>query len=327
VSAPTGRPRASPDPAIEITVVTTTYNRAQLLPRAWKSIQGQPAQLEWIVVDDGSSDDTREVVESFRDDRIAYVPLERNTGGPAVGRNRGAAMARGRYVVFLDDDDELYPGVLRKMVDTMDGADATVGGALFQCRINGVRSWREKIEDGAVYDEEDVVCGRVLGMEKIIVYRREVFDEFRLPEDLRFMESLFVFGLTRRYRLLMSAAPGRIYHLAGGQYATDVKRTIAMSRLIAIGYERILENHRRVLSTCPRARDWYMLKAQYRFGVAGDRAGARRMLGQLLREGSAGARVKALAFGLLSEARVIRTLERLRLPFALQRRVAADGAA
>ena len=57
-----------------VSIVTPTYNRAHLLPRAWASIARQTeTRLEWIVVDDGSTDNTRQVVLAFNDPRIHYI--------------------------------------------------------------------------------------------------------------------------------------------------------------------------------------------------------------------------------------------------------------
>ena len=89
-----------------VSIVTPTYNRAHLLPRVWASIVRQTeTNFEWIVVDDGSSDDTREVVLGFNDPRIHYVHQENR--GVNEARNRGDSKVRADYVVYLDSDDEL----------------------------------------------------------------------------------------------------------------------------------------------------------------------------------------------------------------------------
>ena len=98
---PTGSPFFS--------VVITTYDRPDIVPRAVNSVFRQTyTDFEIIVVDDGSpSDATEKVVASFDDPRIRYH--RRPNGGISAGRNTGAALARGEYLVFLDDDDEVDP--------------------------------------------------------------------------------------------------------------------------------------------------------------------------------------------------------------------------
>lgn len=95
----------------EFTVVITTFNRAKVLPRAIGSILSQTyASLQLVVVDDGSSDETRSVVQGWDDDRITY--LRQHNAGTCAARNAGAAIAKGKYLVFLDDDDEAMPELL-----------------------------------------------------------------------------------------------------------------------------------------------------------------------------------------------------------------------
>jgi glycosyltransferase involved in cell wall biosynthesis len=94
-------------------VIIPTFNRAHLLPRAIQSVLVQEhAALELIIVDDGSTDSTEEVVASYRatDPRIRYIRQE-NSGAP-VARNRGVAEALGEWVAFQDSDDEWAPGFL-----------------------------------------------------------------------------------------------------------------------------------------------------------------------------------------------------------------------
>ncbi len=93
------------------TVVITTYNRCDVLPRAMESVLRQSVgDLELIVVDDGSSDDTDLVVRSFDDPRVRY--LKQSNQGLSAARNAGAALARAPWLAFLDDDDEAVPGWL-----------------------------------------------------------------------------------------------------------------------------------------------------------------------------------------------------------------------
>jgi len=307
-------------PAPVISVVTATLNKENLLPRVWNSLRNEQPDFEWIVVDDASADNTREVVEAFADPRINYIRHPVDRGGPAGGRNQGAKAARGRYILFLDDDDELYPGALARMIETLDAADPSIGCAIFQCEFTGGRRWRETVEHGAVYDEEDVVCRRVLGLEKICVYRREVFDEFQLEEDLRFVEGVFVFGLTKRHKILMVDEPARIYHDTGARNSS-YKGLIRISPLIGRGYERILANHREVLSRHPEARLHYLTKALFRYSVGGSRGDSWRVFREIVRH----RRLRPAAFGLALVAIGLvgagPLVERFRVPLMMRRRI------
>lgn len=92
-----------------ISVIIPTYNREKTIERAITSVLKQTyGDLELIVVDDCSTDDTKKVVESIGDDRVRYIRLEKNSGA-CVARNRGICEARGEYVAFQDSDDEWLP--------------------------------------------------------------------------------------------------------------------------------------------------------------------------------------------------------------------------
>ena len=92
-----------------VSVVIPAYNRAGLIGRAIDSVLQQThADLEVIVVDDASTDNTGEVVKAIGDTRIRYIRCERNAGASAA-RNTGIAAAAGRFVAFLDSDDVWMP--------------------------------------------------------------------------------------------------------------------------------------------------------------------------------------------------------------------------
>jgi len=104
----------------EISVVIPTYNRARLLPRAIESAQNAGADLEVIVVDDGSSDETPEVCAGIAG--IRYVRMKTN-GGLANARNAGLAESTCEFIAFLDDDDLRLPGSLDKQLQALTSDD------------------------------------------------------------------------------------------------------------------------------------------------------------------------------------------------------------
>lgn len=111
------------EPLFSVTI--TTYNRSELLPRALESVLAQTFRdFELIVVDDGSTDDTRDLVAAYTDPRIRYVFQENS--GLSAARNRGVAASNGTYVTFLDDDDEALPEWLTRFSGLVDGAQPAV---------------------------------------------------------------------------------------------------------------------------------------------------------------------------------------------------------
>ena len=113
-------------PRPKVSVYTPTYNYGRFLGEAIQSVLDQTFQdWELIVVDDGSTDGTREVMDAFADPRIHYVYQE-NQGNPAA-RNTALRLARGEYVACLDADDAWFPEKLEKQVAKLDSLPPTVG--------------------------------------------------------------------------------------------------------------------------------------------------------------------------------------------------------
>ena len=100
-------------------IVIPTYNRAGKLKRTLDSVVSQTfADFEVLVMDDGSTDDTKAVVESFHDSRIHY-DWAPNSGGPATPRNRGLDAAQADWICFLDADDLWYPDKLKRVAEVI----------------------------------------------------------------------------------------------------------------------------------------------------------------------------------------------------------------
>jgi GalNAc5-diNAcBac-PP-undecaprenol beta-1,3-glucosyltransferase len=93
-------------------VIVPTYNRSHLLPRAINSILNQTYNnFEIIIVNDGSTDTTEEIMNSFGDNRIVTYTHKKNKGVLAA-INSGFNLAKGKYIVTVGDDDELLPNAL-----------------------------------------------------------------------------------------------------------------------------------------------------------------------------------------------------------------------
>ncbi|WP_324667972.1 glycosyltransferase family 2 protein [Geochorda subterranea] len=111
-----------------VSVIIPTYNNAHVLPRAIRSVLAQTySNWELIVVDDGSSDNTAEVMGQFEDPRIRYIRHDNPGMGPGAARNTGLRLAQGDYVAFLDSDDEWLPEKLEAQLGVFKRASERVG--------------------------------------------------------------------------------------------------------------------------------------------------------------------------------------------------------
>ena len=109
-----------------ISVIIPTYNRARSLQRAAQSVLEQTFRdIELLIVDDGSNDDTAQVVEALSDSRVRYLRQKENRGACAA-RNAGIRAARGEYIAFQDSDDIWHPEKLAAQLEQLLRTDADV---------------------------------------------------------------------------------------------------------------------------------------------------------------------------------------------------------
>lgn len=112
-----------------VSVIIPTYNQAPLLEKALQSVVSQTfSDWEVLVIDNYSTDGTKDVVESFRDSRIRYMAIS-NKGVIAASRNQGIRMAAGSIIAFLDSDDLWYPSKIAVCLASLEHpADAVCHG-------------------------------------------------------------------------------------------------------------------------------------------------------------------------------------------------------
>ncbi len=111
-----------------VSVIIPTYNRADLIGRAIQSVLNQTYQdFEIIIIDDASTDNTEEVVNSFGDERLRYIRHKENSGESAAPRNTGIKAAKGEYIALLDSDDEWLPEKLEKQINKFHSVAPDVG--------------------------------------------------------------------------------------------------------------------------------------------------------------------------------------------------------
>jgi glycosyltransferase involved in cell wall biosynthesis len=116
--APAGASWPVADPAIQVSIIIPTYNRATRLRACLESVcNGAHVDQEVVVVDDGSTDDTAAVVAAFGPE-VRYV--HQRNAGPSAARNTGVRASRGRYIAFFDSDDRLLPEPRRRVLAFLD---------------------------------------------------------------------------------------------------------------------------------------------------------------------------------------------------------------
>jgi len=205
-----------------VSVVIPTYRRASLVPRAIRSVQNQTYKnIEIIVVDDASPDNTEEMVRSIGDSRIRYLRHDQNKGLPA-GRNTGIRAAVGQYIAFLDDDDEWRETKLEKQLAVMQGHDAVLCGAI----VNGAHI---KLHHRLIVTLDDLRKGNEFDPSSLMV-RASVLKDLPFDEKLRQGEDWDAFiRLAERYSIAYVDEPLLVYNDGSHQRMTNEARNLSVS--------------------------------------------------------------------------------------------------
>lgn len=167
-----------------VSVIIPTYNRADRVGEAIESALDQTYDnLEIIVVDDCSSDNTEDIVQGY--DKVRYVRNSSNQGAPR-SRNKGVDEANGKYVNFLDDDDILYEKKVEKQVTVFEASeDPNLG--IVTCGVNYEkqydRSVHRNIAQGDMYDA--LLTSYCLYGTHHMLVKAAVLDEVRFDPSLR----------------------------------------------------------------------------------------------------------------------------------------------
>jgi glycosyltransferase involved in cell wall biosynthesis len=123
------------DPATAplVSVVIATWNRSEVLRHAVRSVLWQTyPRFELLVMGDGCTDDSETVVASFRDERVRWTNLPRNTGSQSAPNNEGLRLARGEYVTYLNHDDLYHPSHLAHLIPAVVRAGADAGNTFME---------------------------------------------------------------------------------------------------------------------------------------------------------------------------------------------------
>ncbi|WP_242927472.1 glycosyltransferase family 2 protein [Pontibacter vulgaris] len=159
-----------------VSVIIPSFNHGAYLGEAIESIRKQTYTLiETIVVDDGSTDNTKEVVQRYPEVKYVYTKNQ----GPSVARNIGLRHSTGEYLVFLDADDYLYKDAIAINLSLLKRNEqlAFVSGG--HHKIHTESSWVQPVVNEVKTDHYiHLLRGNYIGMPSTVMYRRWVFEDF-----------------------------------------------------------------------------------------------------------------------------------------------------
>lgn len=221
------------------TVFTPTYNRAHLLPRAYKSLQEQTFRdFEWLIIDDGSTDNTAELVRQWQQEAdfcIRYYWQENS--GKHVAHNRAVNRAAGELFVCLDSDDWLVPNALERLLYHWhsiphEQRSRFVGVAGLYAYPDGTIVGTRFPQD--VMDANAVTIRTLYHVkgDKFGMNRTDVLRQFPFPEDLgRFVTEALVWNriaLKYKIRFVNEVFAHAEYQVGGLSDPTDPIRALRL---------------------------------------------------------------------------------------------------
>lgn len=203
-----------------ITILTPTYNRAGTLPKLFESLQGQTSKdFEWIVIDDGSKDNTTELVKEFVEKAEGFLVtyLKQDNSGKHVALNNGISKAQGELIFIVDSDDWLSDNAVETILEYREKyssqkqekklcgfsflraySDGTVNTGEFP--VNGVIDTyrQQRINNNLLGDKAEVYYADVLKQYPFEVFEGEKF----MPEDAVWLKMSGPYNMVHANRII-----------------------------------------------------------------------------------------------------------------------------
>ena len=220
-----------------ISVIVPVYNCGGFLQRCVRSLREQTYQdLQIILVDDGSTDDTPAMCDALAAEDGRITALHRPNGGVSSARNAGLAAAKGEYVAFADADDYVNPDHMMNLYDVMQrhGCDVAIGSYLTESENKCSPPVSRLSKDGKTgtsgynevcYGHDSAVCellagGAVGGFVWNKLYRRELLEGASFRGDIKILEDLlFNFDVFQKVRTAVYSAYPSYHYIQRGQSA------------------------------------------------------------------------------------------------------------
>ncbi|MFH1666478.1 MAG: glycosyltransferase [Elusimicrobiota bacterium] len=239
-------------PAPLVSIIIPTHNRGHLITESIESVLSQTYRnFELLIVDDGSTDGTKESVSAINDPRLKYVRVEERKG-PASSRNTGLRLARGKYIAFQDDDDYWRKDKLQKQVVALEKNPASFGLA-----YSGV--WRSKngrkkySPAGRNVKYTGNLYKRLLRGNFITIHvlvKRECFEKLGyFDENLPALEDWDMWlRMSGEYDFFYIDDPLTVCRETANSVNSNWRNTVNATKMIVKKYSGVLRRHKKTLS-------------------------------------------------------------------------------
>ena len=178
----------------DISIIVPVYNAEKYLEKCLDSLKKQTKkEIEWIIINDGSTDHSEEIIKKVKDKRLKY--FKNKNQGIGKTRNFGIEKATGEYIMFLDSDDTLAKDAVEKMYEKVKNEDLDVAICDFykeydNGQIEEIRT--PDFESASLKENPDIITEYLCPWAKI--YRRSLIEKnkIRFPENLKYEDAPFV---------------------------------------------------------------------------------------------------------------------------------------
>jgi len=205
------------------------------------------------VINDGSTDNTKEIIRGFKDKRVKYIKKYKKNKGISVARNTGIKVAKGKYIAFLDSDDEWLPEKLDKQIKVLQSESPEVGAVYSNlCYIdeNGknMNKLRNPKKEGYIY--EDLLSRNYVGPPSTLLIKKECFHRVGLFDNLLNTQQDWDMWIriAKYYRFALIKLPLVKCRLHINQISRNLALKIITANKILVKYSNELEKRRGVHS-------------------------------------------------------------------------------
>ena len=191
---------------MKLSIIIPTYNRSKYITKCLSSVLNQTYKnIEVIIIDDGSTDNTEEIIKTFNDERIRYF---KNTNhGIGYSRNFGIEKATGDYIFFLDSDDYINSDSVDKMLKNINDNDILIFDykEIFESDIKEKINKIPVFNDYILLDHPELINLVNLGpCNKVYKKSLLIDNNIKFPEDIKYEDALFVIETLKNAKYISS---------------------------------------------------------------------------------------------------------------------------
>lgn len=213
----------------KISVIIPAFNIADYLPRCLDSVLSQTHKnLEVIVISDGSTDSTNDVIKSYAEKDSRIVAVFKENSGVSDTRNKGLDIATGDYIGFVDGDDYIEPDMYEVLLKNALEHDADISHCgyqmVFPTRVDYYYNTKKKVVQDNLKGIRDIIVGDYVEPSPCIkIYKKEIVNDLRMPSGIKINEDVLFnfYAFTKSKKAVYEDLPFYHYILRKGSAATS----------------------------------------------------------------------------------------------------------